>query len=635
MLLSGIAEKVKFKALQQRAREAMDEIAAAKGMTKAELEDRIVPDCGLDEQGSRTFDFGPRQFEFGLGPGMKPMVRDESGKLRASPPKPGVRDDPELAPRRWTSGSCCASRSRTWPRSRPRGWNRRWSRSGAGGRGLRALPGAHPLQRHLVRRLVWRDAKARPFRVTDELDYADADDEPVTLDGEVGVVHPLQLATTSARLGRAARRLRDRAAVPAARPPGARRRAGRARRARAHALRKAQGRGLGARARAREPRLAARPGAGRRLFDAACQAVPGARRDRRGRVRGHPDWLHRRWDDQAIEQSTSSTRPSAGPLGSGELRRQAAAASPVGRRRPDRALGGAGRHRDRAGEGADERGARQRPPAEVLYADELARLARARRRRAAARGLAAHAARRSCVRPRRRAARHRAEVRRRARVRRPLRGRPGDQPRADAGRRARHRQVLPVASCSRRRSAATRRSPSRAPPAPPRTRSSTRGTTRCCSPRGRSERSLVPAPLLRGMREGKIVRFEEITRCPLEIQDSLLSVLQRPRDGRPRAATSGRVGLRPPGLQRHRHRQHPRPRRQRDERRAQAPLQLRDRAPDRRHRATSWPWCARDGPAAERAGIPLRLPPDVAEVLVTTFHELRSGQTAGGKAWSR
>ncbi|MBA9003513.1 ATP-binding protein [Thermomonospora cellulosilytica] len=42
---------------------------------------------------------------------------------------------------------------------------------------------------------------------------------------------------------------------------------------------------------------------------------------------------------------------------------------------------------------------------------------------------------------------------------------------------------------------------------------------------GPSTRSLVPAPLLRGMAEGKIVRFEEITRCPLEVQDSLLSPL--------------------------------------------------------------------------------------------------------------
>lgn len=42
---------------------------------------------------------------------------------------------------------------------------------------------------------------------------------------------------------------------------------------------------------------------------------------------------------------------------------------------------------------------------------------------------------------------------------------------------------------------------------------------------GPSNRSLVPAPMLRGMAEGKIVRFEEITRCPLEVQDSLLSLL--------------------------------------------------------------------------------------------------------------
>ncbi|GAB1824632.1 ATP-binding protein [Herbidospora sp. RD11066] len=42
---------------------------------------------------------------------------------------------------------------------------------------------------------------------------------------------------------------------------------------------------------------------------------------------------------------------------------------------------------------------------------------------------------------------------------------------------------------------------------------------------GPSARSLVAAPLLRGMAEGKVVRFEEITRCPLEVQDCLLSPL--------------------------------------------------------------------------------------------------------------
>ncbi|MDI1428300.1 MULTISPECIES: AAA family ATPase [Polyangium] len=42
---------------------------------------------------------------------------------------------------------------------------------------------------------------------------------------------------------------------------------------------------------------------------------------------------------------------------------------------------------------------------------------------------------------------------------------------------------------------------------------------------GPGERALVPGPVLTGMRDGKIVRFEEITRCPAEVQDGLLSIL--------------------------------------------------------------------------------------------------------------
>lgn len=42
---------------------------------------------------------------------------------------------------------------------------------------------------------------------------------------------------------------------------------------------------------------------------------------------------------------------------------------------------------------------------------------------------------------------------------------------------------------------------------------------------GASKRALAPSPLYIGLNKGKIVRFEEITRCPPEIQDSLVSVL--------------------------------------------------------------------------------------------------------------
>ena len=58
--LNGIAQKLKFKGLKTRRKELMEAIAKDKGLTRAELEDRIVPDCDLDERGTRIFDFGPR-----------------------------------------------------------------------------------------------------------------------------------------------------------------------------------------------------------------------------------------------------------------------------------------------------------------------------------------------------------------------------------------------------------------------------------------------------------------------------------------------------------------------------------------------------------------------------------------------
>src|SRR5262249_60472197 len=43
--------------------------------------------------------------------------------------------------------------------------------------------------------------------------------------------------------------------------------------------------------------------------------------------------------------------------------------------------------------------------------------------------------------------------------------------------------------------------------------------------RGPRPEALVPSPVLTGMRTGKLVRIEEITRCLPEVQDALISVL--------------------------------------------------------------------------------------------------------------
>lgn len=42
---------------------------------------------------------------------------------------------------------------------------------------------------------------------------------------------------------------------------------------------------------------------------------------------------------------------------------------------------------------------------------------------------------------------------------------------------------------------------------------------------GPSRKSLIPSPLMKGMESGLLARVEEITRCPSEIQDSLISIM--------------------------------------------------------------------------------------------------------------
>ena len=46
---------------------------------------------------------------------------------------------------------------------------------------------------------------------------------------------------------------------------------------------------------------------------------------------------------------------------------------------------------------------------------------------------------------------------------------------------------------------------------------------------GPSERALVKTPIFRAMEEGKIARFEEISRCAPEVQDALISLLSEKR----------------------------------------------------------------------------------------------------------
>lgn len=58
---------------------------------------------------------------------------------------------------------------------------------------------------------------------------------------------------------------------------------------------------------------------------------------------------------------------------------------------------------------------------------------------------------------------------------------------------------------------------------------------------GPSESALVPAPVYLGMTQGKLVRFEEITRCPPEVQDGVISIMSDKQLLIPEWGDKGRV----------------------------------------------------------------------------------------------
>jgi MoxR-like ATPase len=147
---------------------------------------------------------------------------------------------------------------------------------------------------------------------------------------------------------------------------------------------------------------------------------------------------------------------------------------------------------------------------------------------------------------------------------------------------------------------------------------------------GPSEKALVPGPLHIGMRNGQIVRFEEITRCPLEVQDMLVSVLSekllvvgelegaaRLVHGRPGFNVIATANLRDRGVHE-----------------MSAALKRRfnfETVAPIAERKLEVELVRREAEAQlEESGVPMELAEDVVSVLITAFHDLRTGVTAEG-----
>jgi MoxR-like ATPase len=152
---------------------------------------------------------------------------------------------------------------------------------------------------------------------------------------------------------------------------------------------------------------------------------------------------------------------------------------------------------------------------------------------------------------------------------------------------------------------------------------------------GPVRKALVPSPLLRGMMDGRLVRFEELARCPQTLQDALLSVLSDrvitipelpgdegvilARQGFNLIATSNSidagVNQMSAALKRRMDFEQIRPISRLDDE-----LEVVGRELEKLNRDS---------------GVKTEMPPEVLEILVTVFHELRNGQTLDGRSTDR
>jgi len=204
--------------LQDRAREKIDAIAEARGLSTEELEDRLAPDLGLDTSGTLLLDFGPRTFKVGFDEALKPYVREmengREGVRLADLPKPKKTDDEQLSRDAVDRFKLLKKDARTIASQQvlrletAMCTQRRWTVDV-----FRQFLVEHPLVRHLVQRLIWGVYECEPessfggtlvtcFRVNEEGCFTDANDDDTSLpEGEnllIGVPHAIDLPPETA-----------------------------------------------------------------------------------------------------------------------------------------------------------------------------------------------------------------------------------------------------------------------------------------------------------------------------------------------------------------------------------------------------------------------------------------------------
>jgi hypothetical protein len=191
----GLAAK--FEDTQQRVRQLLERVAEREGIGFEELEDRLVPELGLDA-GPIELDYGARKLLVKLDERLVPFVL-EDGALSEKPPRPKKTDDAKKAAAAIARFETLkgdlehAARTQLLRFERAMRDGRAWSAE----QWLREIV-RHPLLRHVAVRLVF-SVDGELVRVCEDGTLADSNDRAfkAAKDARVVVAHPLDAGRAS------------------------------------------------------------------------------------------------------------------------------------------------------------------------------------------------------------------------------------------------------------------------------------------------------------------------------------------------------------------------------------------------------------------------------------------------------
>ena len=202
MILKNLSKKLPKKALRVYAHNMLQQIAQTRNLTDAELEDRMIPSCGLDHMGHYTFDYGARTFSLAFADDLRPVLHDNARqKMIKNLPKPNKKDDLQLATQaRETFKFMKNLLKTTFAHQIPRLERCMVTEHSWTAKDFQEFLLNHPLMCHIAHRLLWgvrtkNNAISTCFRADEDNNLVDAEDEPFTLpdDAYVSIVHPLDL----------------------------------------------------------------------------------------------------------------------------------------------------------------------------------------------------------------------------------------------------------------------------------------------------------------------------------------------------------------------------------------------------------------------------------------------------------